>query len=72
MQFSWHMQHGPDPKYLRVLSTAKHFLDCASKTQKTKYLSVLVSTSLKLTVWCAQMIRRAAHTVRCVVISTRS
>ena len=27
MQFSYHMQHGPDPKYLRVLSTAKHFLD---------------------------------------------
>ena len=27
MQFSYHMQHGEDPKYLRVLSTAKHFLD---------------------------------------------
>ena len=27
MQFSYHMQHGPDQKYLRVLSTAKHFLD---------------------------------------------
>ena len=38
MQFSWHMQHGPDPKYLRVLSTAKHFLDCKSATpvQDTK------------------------------------
>ena len=27
MQFSYHMQHGPDPNYLRVLSTAKHVAD---------------------------------------------